>query len=214
MGTALQRAVQSAVSRGVPVGGTSAGCDVQGNYIYTAAESADDDGGSNLDSEEALRDPYYYQITLQEGPFISHAHPQGLLKHVIVDTHFVTRDRMGRMIAFLARLWKDGMPAIGVGINEQTAIAINPAGVGTVLRQSTEGGQAFVFTPGHKADVCEPGHFLEYANVTVQKLQAGNHDTFNFVTLSGGDEKQRWVRVSCRGHSSVVCAIDIRGCTS
>jgi peptidase E len=72
MGTAMQKAVQAAVSRGVPVGGTSAGCDIQGNYIYTAADDTDDDHGANLESEEALRDPYYYQVTLQEDPFIYH----------------------------------------------------------------------------------------------------------------------------------------------
>ena len=43
---------------------------------------------------------------------LSQSHPQGLLKHVIIDTHFVTRNRMGRMVAFLARLWKEGLPAV------------------------------------------------------------------------------------------------------
>ena len=43
---------------------------------------------------------------------LSQTHPQGLLKHVIIDTHFVTRNRMGRMVAFLARLWKEGLPAV------------------------------------------------------------------------------------------------------
>ena len=33
-GTKMQEAIQRAIARGVPIGGTSAGCDVQGNFIY------------------------------------------------------------------------------------------------------------------------------------------------------------------------------------
>ena len=36
----MQQRMQAAVERGVPVGGTSAGCDIQGGAIYTAAEGS------------------------------------------------------------------------------------------------------------------------------------------------------------------------------
>ena len=36
MDTPMQKHIQAAIDRGVPVGGTSAGCDVQGGLIYSA----------------------------------------------------------------------------------------------------------------------------------------------------------------------------------
>ena len=51
-GSPLQAAVNDAVSRrGVPVGATSAGCAIQGQFVFTAAHDT-------IYSHEALRDPY------------------------------------------------------------------------------------------------------------------------------------------------------------
>jgi hypothetical protein len=104
---------------------------------------------------------------------------------------------------------------VGIGIDEQTAIAIDSAGKGTVLRQSTQGGRVYVFTPGRKAEACEPGRSLEYTNVTVQKLDTT--ETFDFVTLEGGDAAQRCVggdgsALLC--HAMLCYAWRLRGCTS
>jgi hypothetical protein len=53
-GTPLQARLQAALDeRRVPMGGTSAGCDIQGSSIYTAA-----DNGTSVQSSEALEDPY------------------------------------------------------------------------------------------------------------------------------------------------------------
>lgn len=46
------------------------------------------------------------------------------------DSHFVTRDRLGRLVAFLARMTKDVGPksiatARAIGVNEQTALMIS-----------------------------------------------------------------------------------------
>lgn len=182
-GTSMQKALQAAIARGVPVGGTSAGCDIQGNYIYTAEHDT-------VVSSEALEDPFNKCITLQEKPFIGH--PSHLLNKIIIDTHFITRDRMGRLVAFLARLWKDGREAYAIGIDEQTALAIDASGKATMFMQGSEGGRAFVLTPAGSADTCEKGHNLEYERIPVQKLDAKYGDTYNFATMTGGVSSQRY----------------------
>lgn len=93
-GTPVQAAVQGKI-KNVTIGGTSAGCDILGNWIYTAEKGS-------VDSNEALSDPYNKEMTFSTA-FLSIP----FLGSIITDTHFVTRDRMGRMIAFLARLIQD-----------------------------------------------------------------------------------------------------------
>ena len=70
-------------------------------------------------------------VTLQPFPFVNHS----LLQGIIVDTHFVTRDRMGRLVAFAGRLFHDRGPIAAVGVDEATAIVIDSTGKGTMLRQ-------------------------------------------------------------------------------
>jgi cyanophycinase len=182
-GTSMQRHLQAAIDRGVPVGGTSAGCDIQSGNIYTAENDS-------IQSDKALRDPFDVHMTLQERPFLRH--PSDLLLHAIVDTHFVTRDRMGRLVAMLGRLWKDGERAFASGIDEQTAIAIDASGKGTVLMQGKDGGRAFVLSPTRAAERCEGGDSLDYRDVPVQKLDAYYGDVYDFVAMRGGDASQSY----------------------
>ena len=183
-GTALQKTVQNLIQeRNIPVGGTSAGCDIQGGEIYTAANDT-------VVSKDALRDPYNFRVTLQPYSFINHT--ANLLSNAIIDTHFITRDRMGRLVTFVARLWHDhGIHAFGIGIDEQTAIAIDSEGQGTMLKQGRDGGRAFVLTPSHSPSRCVPGEDLEF-ELMVQKLDARRGDTYNFVTMDGGVTSQRY----------------------
>jgi cyanophycinase-like exopeptidase len=44
---------------------------------------------------------------------------------VLVDTHFSERDRLGRLIAFVARAAHDGVGVLGLGIDEETAVTID-----------------------------------------------------------------------------------------
>merc|ERR1711991_55848 len=70
--------------RGVPLGGSSAGLAVQGQYVFNALT-----GGT--DSEEALNNPRTKDITI--GTNFLDIRP---LRNVITDTHYYQRDRMGR----------------------------------------------------------------------------------------------------------------------
>lgn len=105
------------------MGGTSAGLAILGNWIYTALNDT-------VTSQEALQNPYDSLITL--GPnFI----PFKLLSHFITDSHFVTRDRMGRLVTFVARLLadKNDTSVYGIGIDEKTSILIDEKGMGRVV---------------------------------------------------------------------------------
>jgi hypothetical protein len=73
---------------------------IQGPWIYTGAK------GSAV-STTALLDPYL--------PTINGCIVDGILnvpsleaQQVVTDDHFVTRDRMGRMVVFMARIGADG----------------------------------------------------------------------------------------------------------
>eukprot|EP00041_Stephanoeca_diplocostata_P013404 m.234974 g.234974 ORF g.234974 m.234974 type:complete len:363 (+) comp19327_c0_seq8:148-1236(+) len=186
--TPLNEVIQHAITnRRVPVGGTSAGCDIQGGAIYTAANDT-------VESAEALKDPYNFRVTVQNHSFINH--PGALLARMIIDTHFITRDRMGRLVTFVARLWQQdtqaSRPVYALGIDEQTAIAIDGVGMGKMLMQGKSGGRAFVLTPSHGAEVCAPGHALQYDDIAVQKLDAYYGDTYDFARMAGGDKTQRY----------------------
>jgi cyanophycinase len=183
MDTPLQKHIQAAIARGVPVGGTSAGGDVQGGFIYTAINDS-------VLSKEALADPFNFRVTLQERSLINHTTPTPILVNVLVDTHFITRDRIGRLMTFLARLWQDGHHAIGIGIDEQTAFAIDRNGSATLLRQAEDGGRAFILTPSQGPETCEPKKPLEFSDVQVLKLDAAFGDKFDFVSMEGGDKSQ------------------------
>ncbi len=64
-----------------------------------------------------------------------------ILKAIITDTHFARRDRMGRLLVFLARLNEpDGkalpgnVPTIhGIGVEERAAVLVEPDGKARVV---------------------------------------------------------------------------------
>ncbi|HQW08424.1 MAG TPA: cyanophycinase, partial [Steroidobacteraceae bacterium] len=90
-GTPVAAALDAHVAAGKPLGGTSAGLAILGEYLYGAM----DDG--SITSPEAMADPLGPAVTL-EGDFLHLA----LLRGIVTDTHFKERNRQGRLLAFLA----------------------------------------------------------------------------------------------------------------
>ena len=116
-GTPVQVALNTSIGRGVPIGGTSAGLAVLTQYVYSAL------GSKGVTSAQALADPYNRYITLARD-FVD----LPVLAGVIGDTHFVTRDRMGRALAFLCRITNEGWgQPRAIAVDEETALEI-PAG--------------------------------------------------------------------------------------
>jgi cyanophycinase len=135
-GTPLNALIDAHVREGKPVGGTSAGLAILGRYSYGAL-----DGGS-ITSPEALADPLGPAVTLVDD-FLHLPPLYG--SQVITDSHFDTRERLGRLLAFMANLAKTQHTAsiVGLGIDENTALCID------------EDGQARFFSghPGGHADL-------------------------------------------------------------
>lgn len=172
-GTPLQTALQGLIAQGVPMGGTSAGMNVLSQFIYSAQAS------QGVTSSQALADPFSRYITLDRD-FVSISTVAGL----IGDPHFVTRDRMGRDLAFLCRINLNGWSATprGISIDEQTALLIDASGNGTVVGISTV---YFLEAPG-APQVCQSKTPLTYQNIGVYRILAGGTFDLGKWTGKGG----------------------------
>lgn len=169
-GTAVQTGVNFLLnSKLAPVGGTSAGLAVLSQFIYTGARGS-------VTSSQALANPFHRYVTLERDLFQS-----SLGANKLYDSHFVTRDRMGRSLAFLARIVNSGWATQprGIGIDEQTAVLVLPNGAATM---AGSGAAYFLQAPG-PAQVIADGTPLTYLNIGVYKVPQGG--TFNFSTWTG-----------------------------
>ena len=168
-GTQVEDAIHYLVTRNVPIGGTSAGLAVMGEFAFSAANGT-------ITSDTALSNPYNRKVAL-ERDFLVLPHMGG----VLTDSHFVTRDRMGRLLTFLARIVQDGWAssAKGVGIDEMTALAMQPDGSATVFGS----GAAYFLTAPGIPEVCQPRTNLTYHNISVYRVSGSA--TFNFSTWTG-----------------------------
>lgn len=169
-GTPVQDALNGLIARGVPIGGTSAGMNVLSQFIYSAQAS------QGVTSSQALADPFTRYISLARD-FVSIANLQGLID----DPHFVTRDRMGRDLAFMCRIYTSGwsLAPRDITIDERTALLIDNSGNGTVVGSSTV---YFLQAPG-APEICQPGSPLTYQNISVYRIDASG--SFNLPMWRG-----------------------------
>jgi cyanophycinase len=124
--TPVQSALNEAIkNRNVPIGGTSAGLAVLGQFVFDAKM----DG---ISSAEALNDLASPKISISKN-FVE----IDLLKNTITDSHYSQRTRMARHIAFLANIQNQyGVKAKGIGVDEKTALALEPNGTAKVFGAS------------------------------------------------------------------------------
>ncbi|KQS53856.1 peptidase T [Brevundimonas sp. Leaf363] len=156
-GTSVQKAINDHVARGRPIGGTSAGLAILGAVGYGAM-----DGGS-VDAITALRDPTGPAVTLV-GDFLDMPY----LDHVVTDTHFTARSRLGRLIAFVAQVRAGGDPqAIGIGVDEDGALCVDKDGVGRFYTASR--GYAWLVQP-EGVPTLTSGKPLDYPVVRITTL--------------------------------------------
>ncbi len=90
------------------IGGTSAGAAVMSEIMITG------------DEKRAVEDGHEFETI--EADNIVTARGFGLIKNVIIDQHFVCRKRHNRIISLVA----ENPEILGVGIDESTAIIVNP----------------------------------------------------------------------------------------
>lgn len=175
-GTPVQELLNVAIEKGIPIGGTSAGLAVQGEYIYSAQNDPPD--GPDLDSKTALGDPFHPRVVIAHA-FLANS----LLKDTITDTHFVTRNRMGRLLAFMARIADSNASSVkGIGIDEQTAVLLETNGHATIVGH----GAAYFLSASPGSSAIKRGNPLSIQNISVQKVRPGG--SFDLPSWKGTAE--------------------------
>lgn len=155
-GTQLNEALNAHVQAGKPIGGTSAGLAILGAYAYGAM-----DGGS-VNSPTAMVDPMGSEVTMDKD-FLTMPY----LSNVVTDTHFAKRDRLGRLIVFVARAAQDRGEGdvVGIGVDEDTALCVEADGRGRVY--SLDDGYAWLVMPRSSAERLANGQPLEFSSIPV-----------------------------------------------
>jgi cyanophycinase len=162
-GTALQTAVNARVAQGYPIGGTSAGLAVLGQYVYAALNAS-------AESAIVLQNPYDASVTLQPALFTV-----PLLANVLTDSHFEARDRMGRLLVFLARLQQDGMASAprAIAVDEGSGVGVSANGTTTTF--GTGVGAYYLSVASSATRICAANTPLTFTPVsTVHVTNGGN----------------------------------------
>jgi cyanophycinase len=175
-GTPLETAMKAAVARRVPFGGTSAGLAVLGQFDYSGANQS-------VSSAEALANPYDRNVTLDR----SFLNALPLMAGVITDAHLVARDRMGRLVTFMARLSADGWAGWqslrGIGVDEQTAVVVD-GDIATVMGnddgQGGRTGRAYFLKPTMAPTTVQAKKPLTFRSLQLEKRTAGGR--YNIAT--------------------------------
>jgi cyanophycinase len=140
--TPVEEALAQALRRGAVLGGTSAGLAVLGEFVFSARQGS-------AESSVVMKAPFDSTVTVERG-FLDLA----VLRGVITDSHFSQRQRLGRLLTFMSRIFGSlGASSVrGLGVDEQTALAIDEHGVGTVY---SDRGKVFALEMAHAPTVCQ-----------------------------------------------------------
>jgi len=164
-GTPVEKAINAHVAAGKPIGGTSAGLAVLGEFVYGCLEDKPDD--PDLTSREVLADPYIKRVTVVRD-FLK---VPGL-ENILTDSHFAKRDRMGRSLGFLARIVADGWSKTPreIAIDEKSALLVEASGRAKVVGAGL--GVYFLQVTEAPA-VCKPGQPLTFRRVAAYRAPTG-----------------------------------------
>ncbi len=193
--TPVEDAINFVAAKPAPIGGTSAGMAVLGEYVYSA------EGEESLTSAAALANPYAPDLTLARG-FLSLPR----LENVITDQHLQERDRIGRTVALLSRLQADGWSASprAIAADRETALHIDPAtGMAEVFATADHPTPYVYFmSPAGPPLQCKAGEPLTTAAIAVYRLAPGGR--FDLAAWRGEQRHRLRACASERGvlHSS------------
>lgn len=178
-GTLVEDAIHSVLAKGAPIGGTSAGLAVLGEFVFSAERNT-------IYSDEALENPYHPRLTLEQDFLVM---PD--MDDTITDSHFVARDRMGRLVTFMARTIQDGWTteAFGIGIDEKVALGVDEHGSVTLFNACKDGlGAAYFLRSTVAPLVCEPKTPLTFEGLSVFKMTL--ESSFDLTTWTGVDGEE------------------------
>jgi cyanophycinase-like exopeptidase len=176
--TPVEDAINFVAAKPAPVGGTSAGMAVLGEFVYSA------EGEESLTSPAALANPYTPDLTLARG-FLELPR----LENVITDQHLQERDRIGRTIALLSRLQADGWSTRprAIAADRETALHVDPAtGIAEVFA-TADHPTPFVYfmAPAGPPLQCKADTPLTTVAVAVHRLGPGGR--FDLANWRGED---------------------------
>ena len=168
-GTPVEETINALAKRGVPVGGTSAGLAVLGQFSYSAMFES-------VTAAQAMGNPYHDRITL-ERDFLKMPNMTG----IITDSHVGPRDRMGRTLAFMARIVADGWaPSVrGIGVDQESAVLMETSGASTVVGKAP----TYFIETTEKPATCKPGTPLTIGGLKTYRVPPGG--TFDIKKWSG-----------------------------
>lgn len=176
--TPVAEAINHVAARPAPVGGTSAGMAVLGEFVYAAMSDA------SLTAEHALMNPFHEDLTLARNFLALPA-----LANVLTDQHLKERDRIGRTVAMLARLVHDGWTpqARAIAADRETSLHIDPAtGKAQVFATADHETPYVYFMQTNRApETCEAGVPLTASGIEVYRLGPGGH--FDLEAWQGED---------------------------
>jgi len=174
--TPIEDAINFVAAKPAPIGGTSAGMAVMSQFVNSAQ------GRYTLTSSMALANPFDPNLTLAKD-FLALSGLQG----IITDQHLIERDRIGRTLAFMARLVNDGFTndAKAIAADRETTALINPAGntIEVIANPTHPTPYVYFLRRSGPAEICQSGVPLTYRNVTIYRIQPGG--TFNLNTWTG-----------------------------
>jgi cyanophycinase len=164
-GTPVQDALNAHVTTDKPIGGSSAGLAVLGQFVYGALDNQSND--ADLTSREVLADPYAKRVTLVRD-FLK---VPGL-DNMLTDSHFAKRDRMGRSVGFLARIVADGWSKSPreIALDEKSALLVEVNGRAKVVGT---GQGAYFLQITDPPEVCKASQPLTLRNVAVYHAPTG-----------------------------------------
>ena len=172
-GTPVQAALEAAATRGVPIGGTSAGLAVLGQWGYSGMNAS-------VTSKTALADPYSPDVTIERA-FLTLPNMAG----IITDSHVGPRDRLGRTLAFLARITTDGWAptARGIAVDQESAVLVEMDGSARVVGKAP----TYFLQTTKTAAVCKPATPLTLSGVATYRVPPGGTFHLKTWTGTGGD---------------------------
>ena len=174
--TAVEDAINYVIAKPAPVGGTSAGMAILGEFAYSAMTD------ESLTSRTALTDPFHEDLTLSRD-FVD----VPVLENIVTDQHLQERDRIGRTMALLARPMDDGWTkeARAIAADRETALHIDPATGAARVYATKDHETPYVYFMRSRVPPlrCEPGAPLTFRDVAVYRVGPGS--TFDINSWSG-----------------------------
>jgi cyanophycinase-like exopeptidase len=194
--TPVEDAINKVAAKPAPIGGTSAGMAILGEFAFSARSV------STLTAAEALADPFHRDLSLERG-FLKISPLEG----VITDQHLQERNRIGRTLAFLARLIDGGWTSEGraIAADRETALHVEPSDGTAQVFATADHPTPYVYFLRTTAppEACSPGKPLTLRGVVVYRIgPGGRFDLRNWKGTGGEDytlSVERGVLTSSRG---------------